>query len=67
MFILFYYVSHLGGELVSMFVICCYCIFVIYCLSAFISTHAVMCSFECFRKDRYILIKIFYLLLQLLG
>ena len=40
---------------------------VIYCFSVFISTHVVMCSFECFRKDRYILIKIFCLFLQLLG
>ena len=55
-----------GGELVSMFVICCYCIFFYY-LSVFISTHALMCSFKCFTKDRYILIKTFCLLLQLLG
>ena len=31
------------------------------------STHALMCSFECFRKGRYILIQIFYLFQQLLG
>jgi len=49
----FFDVSNLGGELV--------CIFVIFCLFVLISTHALMCSSECFRKERYILIKIFCL------
>ena len=37
-FLFFFYVSNFGGELVYMFVICCYCIYVICCLSVFIST-----------------------------
>ena len=58
-----------GGEnkvfflIIFLFDICCYCIFVICYLYVFISAHAVMCSFEYFKKDKYILIKIFCLLL----
>ena len=39
----------------------------IHIVYVFLFTHVLMCSFEYFRKDRYILIKIFYLFLQLLG
>ena len=41
-------VFYLGGELVCIFVICFS--FIIYCLYVFISTHVVMCSFECFHE-----------------
>ena len=59
----FFDVPNLGGEFVYFYFYIC----VSYCLYVFLSSHAVMCSFECFRKDRYILIKTFYLFLQLLG
>ena len=44
-------VFYLGGELVCIFVICFSLI--IYCLYVFLSTHAVMCSFEWFQ-ERYV-------------
>ena len=56
-------VSNLGGELAYF----CFYIVLHFFLYVFLSTHILMCSFECFRKDMYILIRIFYLFLQLLG
>jgi len=53
-------VSNLGGELEFISFIDSYCLYV------FLFTYT-MCSFECFKKDKYILIKTFYLSLQLLG
>ena len=41
-------VSNLGGEFVCIFVICFSLI--IYFLYVFLFTHAVMCSFECFKE-----------------
>ena len=43
-----FYVYNLGGELVYIFLICFS--LVIYCLYVFLSTHTVMCSFECFQE-----------------
>ena len=43
-----FYVYNLGGELVYIFLICFSLI--IYCLYVFLSTHAVMCSFEFFQE-----------------
>ena len=44
----FFNVSNLGGELVCIFVICFSLI--IYGFYVFLSTHVVMCSFECFQE-----------------
>ena len=46
--IIFFNVSNLGGELVCIFVICFSLI--IYGFYVFLSTHVVMCSFECFQE-----------------
>ena len=66
-FLFFMYRTQGEESQFTCFLIFCYCIFVICCLSIVISTHALMCSCGCFRKDRYILIKTFCLFLQLLG
>ena len=50
---------YFGGELVCMFVICCYCIYIyiyiyivhIVYLSLFPHMHVLMCSFKCFRRQ----------------
>ena len=56
----FFVVSNLGGELVYFFFFIFYFILLFICLSF----HTCVDVFvECFRKDRYILIKTFYLLL----
>ena len=75
-------VSNLGGELVCLWFYISLVVFnkvdiklfalwftmhYSFCLSVFISTHALMCSFKCFRKDMYTPIKTFCLFLQLLG
>ena len=44
----FFDVSNLGGELVCICVICFSLI--IFCLYVFLSTHTLMCSFECFQE-----------------
>ena len=63
----FYIFLVVFNKLISKLFVLWITLFFSYFLSVFIYTHALMCSCNCFRKDRYISIKIFCLFWQLLG